>query len=402
MPSFVYKAKNEHAQTIAGHIQAQHQEEALEIIYNQGLVPVSIEEETTQGVLISQIQTKKVKNKEIYLFTKQLAGLVKSSVSLLKGLEVIAAQNRNPYFSKVLGDIALGVKTGRSFSSCLGQYPAIFSTVYVAMIRVGEEMGHLREVLIDLAQFHKRQDELSSKVSGAIVYPLVMLSVGTLTVIFILTFVLPKIAVIFSDSHEILPLPTRIVMMISQNVRLFGFPAAAGVALLVMIFNRWRKTNAGKIFLGKWSLRTPVLRDLVVKINLSRFSRTTFLLLQSGLPLLRAIETAAQTISNPQLRMDMLLSAEALSGGENFGRSLRRCEYVPPLFIETLSVAEEGGHLKEAFVDIADSCEMDVQESMKTITTLLEPCMILVVGSVVGFIIFAMLLPIFSMDIMAR
>ena len=372
MPYFVYKAKNEHAQTVAGHIQAQHQEEALEIIYNQGLVPVSIEEETTQGVLVSEIQTRKVRTREVYLFTKQLAGLVKSSVSLLKGLEVIAGQNRNPYFAKVINDIALGVKTGRPFSTCLAQYPAIFSNVYVAMIRVGEEMGHLREVLIDLAQFHKRQDELSSKVSSAIIYPMVMLSVGILTVIFILTFVLPKIAVIFADSHEQLPLPTRIVMMLSQYVRLFGFPFAAGGAMLIIVFNRWRRTNPGKIFLGKWGLRIPVINDLIVKINLARFSRTTYLLLQSGLPLLRSIETSAQTISNPQLRMDMLVSAEALNGGENFGRSLKRCDHLPPLFIETLTVAEEGGHLKEAFVDIADSCENDVEECMKTITSLLE------------------------------
>jgi general secretion pathway protein F len=256
--------------------------------------------------------------------------------------------------------------------------------------------------LIDLAQFYKRQDELSSKVSSAIVYPLVMLGVGSLTVIFILTFVLPKIAVIFADAHEQLPTPTIIVMTISQYVRLFWIPTFAAGAILFVGFNRWRKTNMGKIVIGGWLLRLPVIKDLVIKIDFTRFSRTTFLLLQSGLPLLRAIETAAQTMSNPQLRMDMLMTAEALSGGENFGRSLARCHHVPPIFIETLAVAEEGGHLKEAFADIADSCEMDVSDAIKTITTLLEPFMILAVGAVVGFIIFAMLLPIFSMDIMAR
>lgn len=402
MPSYAYKAKNSHSQTVSGHIQAQHQEEALELIYQQGLVPVTIEEETSHGVLISSIETKKVKNKEIFMFTKQLAGLVKSSVSLLKGLDVIAGQNRNPYFSKVISEIAQGVRTGRSFSNCLAQYPAIFSNVYVAMIRVGEEMGHLREVLNDLAQYYKRQDELSSKVSGAIVYPLVMLVVGTLTVVFILTFVLPKIAVIFADAHEKLPTPTLIVMMISQFVLTFWLPIVIGFSVFILAFNRWRQSNAGKVVIGAWLLRIFIIKDLVVKVNLTRFSRTTFLLLQSGLPLVRSIETAAQTIGNPQLKMDMLVTAEVLNGGENFGQSLKRCVHVPWIFIETLTVAEEGGHLKEAFADIADACESDVQDALKTITTLLEPMMILIVGAVVGFIIFAMLLPIFSMDIMAR
>lgn len=402
MPSFVYKAKNNTAQTVSGHIQAQNQDEALEVIYNQGLVPVSIEEENAHGVLVSQIQTRKVKNKELYLFTKQLAGLVKSSVSLLKGLEVIAGQNHNAYFSKVVGDIAIGVKTGRSLSACLSDYPAIFSGVYVSMIRAGEEMGNLRDVLVDLAAFHKRQEELASKVSTAMVYPAVMFAVGLSTIIFILTFVLPKITTIFADAHEQLPAPTMLVMAISQTLRMFWLPALGGGAISVILFNRWRQSNVGKIMIGQALLKSPIISDLVLKINLSRFCRTVYLLLHSGLPLLRSIEIATQTMSNPQLKMDMLVCAQALNGGENFSRSLRRCIHVPVLFVETLSVAEEGGHLKDAFLDIADSCEADVGESIKAMTALLEPMMILMVGAVVGFIIFAMLLPIFSMDIMAR
>ncbi|MBI4309316.1 MAG: type II secretion system F family protein [Candidatus Omnitrophica bacterium] len=402
MPSYLYKAKDASAQTISGRIAAQNQDEALEMVHSQGLVPIFIEEETARGVLVSEIRERRVKSKELYLFTKQLSGLIKSGVALLKGLEVIGAQTRNMYFARAISDIAVGVKTGRSFSACLGDYPAVFSPLYVAMIRVGEEMGHLREVLADLAVFQKRQEEMSSKVSGALVYPVVMLLVGGSTIFFILTFVMPKISAIFAGTGERLPWPTVTVMAVSHFLKLFWAPIVMAAAVAGVTFNRWRVTPQGKIVIGQWLLGVPFVRDLVLKADLARFARTMHLLLDSGLTLMRAIEVAAPTIDNPQLKADIFLCAERLSGGENLGGCLKRSALVPEVFVQILTVAEESGTLDDALKDIAESCEADVNEAVKTMTTLLEPFMILAVGLVVGFIVFAMLLPIFSMDIMAR
>ncbi len=401
MPSYVYTAKNVSAQTVSGRIDAQNQDEALETINQQGLVPVSIEEENAQGLLLSKIRERRIKPRELYLFTKQLSGLTRSGVALLKSLEVISSQTRNTYFAKILVDIALGVKTGRSFSSCLGDYPSVFSALYIAMVRVGEEMGHMREVLSEMAEYQKRQEEISSRVRGAMIYPAVMLTVGTAAVVFILTFVMPKIAAIFAGANEHLPWPTQVVMAVSQFLQTVWLPALAGGALLAVFFNRWRLTAAGKAVVGQWLLLAPVVRDLVMKADLARFARTMHLLLDSGLTLVRAIEVAAATIDNPQLRGDIFMCCESLSGGENLGSCLKKSKFFPELFVQSLSVAEEGGQLEDALLDIAETCEADVNEAIKTVTTLLEPIMILVVGSVVGFIIFAMLLPIFSMDIMA-
>ncbi len=206
MPSYIYKAKKDAVNAITGQINAQNEEDALEIIHQLGLIPVSIEESNAEGVLFSDIREVKIKDKELYLFSKQLANLLKSGVTLLKALEVLSEQTKSIYFSRVLGEISIGVKSGRSFSACLSDYPAIFSPLFVAMVRAGEEMGKLRQMLNSVADFLKAQEEFSSKVRSAMVYPVFMLVIGVSTVIFILTFVMPKMSVIFMDAGQSLAL----------------------------------------------------------------------------------------------------------------------------------------------------------------------------------------------------
>ena len=402
MISYFYKAKNSSAVTVTGKISASNQEEALEAIHRQGLVPISIEEEALQGGLVSDIRERRIKSKEIYVFTKQLAGLIKSGVALLKALQVIAKQSRNPYFAKILSDIVVNVKAGRAFSACLSDYPTIFSSLYVSMIRAGEEIGHLREVLADIAEFQKRQEEMNSKVKGALVYPLVMLFLGSATIFFILTFVMPKITAIFVGTGEKLPWPTVLVMSASHFLRLFWLPLISVFAIGIAAFNRWRNTQTGKIVLGFWILRLPFIGDLVLKADLARFTRTMYLLLDSGLTLVRSMEISAPTIINPQLRADILICSEGINAGEAFGNCLKKSLFFPEVFTQVLAVAEESGALDDALKDIAETCESEVNEAVKTMATILEPMMILAVGMVVAFIVFAMLLPIFSMDIMAR
>ncbi|MBF0490411.1 MAG: type II secretion system F family protein [Candidatus Omnitrophica bacterium] len=401
MPSYFYKAKKSSAETVTGHLEAAHPEEALELIHQMGLVPVSLEE-SSQGVLVRNIRPRKIKAKEVYQLTKQLGGLVKSGVSLLKALEVISNQTKNVYLARIISEIASSVRSGRSFSLTLRDYPEIFSPLYVAMVQAGEEIGHLRDVLLDVAEFQKKQQDLLSKVTGAMIYPAVMLSVGILTIFFILTFVLPKIAVIYTDTAQALPLPTLVIMKISAFLNVFWIPIVVGTSLAVFFINRWRKTASAKIMIGGWILRTPFLREFVLKIDFTRFTRTTHLLLNSGLTLVRSMEVAIPTISNPQLREDLTRCITDLKSGESLGNCLNQSLLVPDTIRQMLAVAEEGGSLQESLKDIAESYEADINESIRVMTTLLEPLMILSVGLIVGFIVFAMLLPIFSMDILAH
>jgi len=402
MPSYIYKAKKDAINAITGQISAPNQEDALELINQLGLIPVSIEESTSEGVLVSNIRVIKVKTKELYFFSKQLANLLKSGITLLKGLEVLSEQNNNAYFAKVLNEITIGVKSGRSFSSCLTDYPAIFVPLFIAMVRAGEEMGKLRQMLNSVADFLKEQDEFSAKVRGAMVYPTFMLVIGVSTVIFILTFVMPKMSVIFMDAGQALPWPTRVVMGISHFFKSYGTLTLIGGAMCALIFNRWRSTARGSIITGHFLLNLPWIRDFVLKADLARFTRTMALLLESGLTIIRSIEMAIPTMHNPQLKIDLSACVENLTAGENLGQCLSRSALIPSMMVELITVGEESGSLQESLKDIADTYEADISETTKMITTVLEPVMIVAVGGVVGFIVFAMLLPIFSMDIMAH
>jgi len=334
MPSYIYKAKKDSINSITGQISAQNEEDALEIIHQLGLIPVSIEESNTEGVLFSDIREVKIKDKELYLFSKQLANLLKSGITLLKGLEVLSEQTKSVYFARVLSEISIGVKSGRSFSMCLSDYPAIFMPLFVAMVRAGEEMGKLRQMLNSVADFLKSQEEFSSKVRSAMVYPVFMMLIGVSTVIFILTFVMPKMSVIFMDAGQVLPWPTRVVMAISHFFKAYGIMAAIALAVALLMFNRWRKSAQGSVMIGQFLLNLPYLRGLVLKVDLARFTRTMSLLLESGLTIIRSIEMAVPTMHNPQLRMDLLVCVQGLTAGENLGSCLSKSNLIPPMMVQ--------------------------------------------------------------------
>ncbi|MDE1920649.1 MAG: type II secretion system F family protein [Candidatus Omnitrophica bacterium] len=402
MPSYIYKAKKDAVNLISGQISAQNQDDALEFINQLGLIPVSIEESNAEGVLFRDIRAVRIKGRELYLFSKQLASLLKSGLTLLKALEVLSGQTKNAYFSRVISEIAIGVKSGRSFSTSLSDYPAIFMPLFVAMVSAGEEMGKLQQMLNSVADFLRAQEEFSTKVRNACVYPAFMLVIGISTVIFILTFVMPKLSVIFAQAGQVLPWPTRVVMSISHFLKLYGLWAAAGAAIGLAAFRRWSQTPGGAIVIGQFLLNLPFIREFVLKVDLARFTRTLSLLLESGLTIIRSIEMAIPTMHNPQLKADLRLSIQSLTGGENLGQCLGTSGLIPPIMVQLITVGEESGSLQESLKDIAETYESDINETTKMITTVLEPVMIVVVGGVVGFIVFAMLLPIFSMDIMAQ
>lgn len=402
MPSYIYRAKKDATSAITGQISASNEQDALETIHQLGLIPVSIEESSTDGVLISDIREVKIKTKELYLFSKQLGSMLKSGVPLLKALAVLSEQTDNAYLSRIFSEICFGVKSGRTFSSCLTDYPAVFSAMYVAMIKAGEEVGRLWQMLGSMADYLKAQDEFSSKVRSAMIYPAFMLIIGTCTVIFILTFVMPKMALIFKDAGQALPWPTRVVLSVSHWVQTSGLWAFCGLILAAGALGRFRSTLRGSIIAGQLVLNLPLVRDFVLKVDLARFTRTMALLLESGLPIVRAMELAVPTVHNPQLKRDLLLCIQDLTGGESMGKCLGRSALIAPMVVQLIAVGEETGSLQGALRDIAESYEAEVNESTRAMTTVLEPAMILLVGTVVGFIVFAMLLPIFSMDIMAN
>ncbi|MBF0570111.1 MAG: type II secretion system F family protein [Candidatus Omnitrophica bacterium] len=403
MPVFVYKAKKENAETVTGDIVARDDEEAIDLLTQKGLVPVSVEERSSaSGGLLKDLKASAVRLKEMYRFTKQLVGLLKSGVALLQALDILSRQTRNAYFSRVLVQVASSVRNGSSFSAALAAYPAVFSSLYVAMARAGEESGRLRELLANMTVYFKKQDEIASKISSALAYPAFMLGVGVLTVFFILTFVMPRITVLFSGMNTQLPWPTLFIMSLSKAV-VKGWPYVFGVVVVGAIAARsfdqvsYLRRGTLKVF-----MLIPFIRDLLLKVDAERFARTLGLLLLSGIPILKALEVATPTLSNDELKAALWQAQQNVAGGAAFGEAIRDVSVLPEMFAQLIAVGEESGELAETLTDIADSYEQDISETTRTLTSLLEPVMILAVGAVVGFIVFAMLMPIFQMDIFAK
>lgn len=401
MPTFIYKAKKDNAETVVGEVVARDADDAIDQVGHLGLTPVSVHEKAGEGS-VKGAQGRSVGLKEMYVFTRQLVGLLKSGVSILQALELLARQSRNRSFARVLLDVASGVRNGKSFSASLADHPRVFSELYVAMARAGEESGKLKELLGNMAGYYRKQDEVAMKIRTALAYPIFMLVVGIASVFFILTYVMPRIAVLFDGLNTALPWPTVMVMTLSK-VAAKGWPVLFIVVLILAIF--FRSVDQAQKFrrsLKRLLFRLPFANELAMKIDTERFSRTLSLLLDSGIPILQALEIAIPTLDNEVMKQALWACHSKVSGGMGFGEALQESEVVPDIFAQLITVGEESGELAGSLGDIADTYDQEVTEATKAITTLLEPAMILVIGLVIGFIVFAMLMPVFQMDVFAR
>jgi len=402
MPTFHYKAKKKTAETVEGRITAQNQEEAVELVSQMGFLPVSIKEESFAGQLAGRVTTGRVKTRELYVFSRQLANLIKAGIPILRALQIISEQLNNKYFQEVLWEIHSGIKDGRTFSSCLGSYPKIFSSLYVAMVATGEEGGNLREMLLRIADYLQVQDEMNSRLRTAMAYPAFMILVGIGTVAFMLTFVMPKMSELFGTLGQSLPLPTQIVLTVSSIFRKWWMVISLALLFAWIPFIRWKNSSSGRLAFSAIKMRLPLIKDFSLKADMARFARTLGLLLESGVSLLPAIRIATPILDNEVIKTELRRCLSELAGGSTLGESLKKIKYIPAVMINLISVGEESGALSGTLHDIADFYEQETGETLKTAMSLLEPLMILAVGLIIGFIVIAMLLPVFQMDIMAR
>ncbi len=407
MPLFYYKAKNKSAETINGEVLAQTKDEAIEKINFLGLIPVMISDtpQMTASTAAAKQQNSsrgRISVKEVSVFSRQLASLLKTGIPLLRALEILEKQTGNAYFRSVLGTVGRGIKDGQSLADALVQHPNIFSPLYVAMINSGEESGQLREMLSYMADYLKSQDEVASKVKTAMVYPLVLLCLGIGTVIFLLAFVMPRVTNLFGDMKQVLPLPTVIVIHLSEFLRKSWLFVAVFVLSAVLLVKKGIATPAGHRMLSSFQLNLPVWGPLILKAEMAWFCRSMEMLLKSGVSILRAIKLSVPLIGNDILREQFERCHKDLMEGRSMGRSLKHSRYVPSMVGDMIAIGEESGSLSSALQNIADDYEQDVRETIRVLTTLLEPLMIVVVGSIIGFMVIAMLLPIFQLDIYSR
>ncbi|MDP2654613.1 MAG: type II secretion system F family protein [Candidatus Omnitrophota bacterium] len=400
MPIYFYKAKKKTAETVAGQVAAESKESAVEKIIQMGLTPITVEEGSSGGRAARK--NGRVSSKELYFFSRQLVILIKAGVPILRALEIIADQIRNLFFQQIVRNVHFEIKEGRSFSEALAQYPRVFSSLYVVMVKAGEESGRLKETVNDMASYQRRQVEILSKVRTALAYPLFMATFGAATVVFTLTYVMPRIAGIFSNLNQTLPAPTLFVMRLSAFLLEYWWALLLGGVLIAAGLGQWNKTQAARMLKSRLTLRLPWLGEFFIKLELARFCRTLELLLKSGIPILRAIQLSTPIVDNVIIKSELQRCQQELAAGKSFGNQIRGISFVPPIVGHLVSVGEESGSLDSSLHEISQAFEQETDEAIKVMTTFLEPLMIVLIGGSIGFLIIAMLLPVFQLDVFAR
>lgn len=397
MPLYLYKAKRD-TETVDGRIEADDLDKAISALEEMGYLPVKVEQAVERAGLAA-FGAHKVSAHEINIFTRQLATLLKSKVQLVSALEIILREERNPKLREIVAGIRDEVKQGKQLSSTLNRYEKLFSRVYVNMVASGEKSGLLDSVLLRLADFAEKQEEIRSKVLAALAYPSLMLVVGAGTVFVMITFVMPRLTKLFFDMGQSLPLATRILISVSMFSRRYWFWAALAVAIGIFALKKSGFLKKNSELIDRMKLRVPLLRDYIILDEIARFCRTLSLLITDGVPIREAVDSTVPTIGNSVLAKDLGKISADLAGGSSMAKCLAKSGSFPGFVVSLIGVGEESGNLGEALREVADDFEKRLDGRIKVMSSLIEPLMILVIGLVVGFIVVSMLLPIFQISL---
>lgn len=404
MPTFVYKAKKGLHEVFNGTIEADDRNAAVTKLSEQGLVAVSVELNSVarkSSLAAKTIKIKKLGLKELLVFTQQLKTLIRSKVELLSSLNILYKQADNPALKQVILDLHNTVKDGKTFSEGLSKYPAFFPQLYVNIIKAGEASGRLDEVLAQISGFLQEERDLKMKVTTALAYPAMMILVGVGTIFVLFSFVIPRLVGIFEDFQSILPLPTRILLAISNFMQAWWWAIIVLGILSFFLYRRQKGVAAGRA-IDFFKTRIPLFGELIRKQAIARFAHTLGLLLHSGIPVHQALEIATPTLENKVFIQQLKPVYKDVLSGSTLAGSLKKVSFIPAFIIQMITVGEEGGRLEEVLAEITSAYNQETDTILKVVTSLLEPLVILCLGLVLGLIIMGMLLPIFQINMLVR
>jgi type IV pilus assembly protein PilC len=338
----------------------------------------------------------RVKLKDLAVFSRQFATMINSGLPLLRTLAILEEQTESPSLKKVVGEMRLDVEKGTSLSAAMGRHEKAFSPLYISMCKAGEASGTLDQVLLRLADTMEREVALRHKVKSAMTYPIVVLVLVVLILAAMLLFVVPTFKDLYANLGGTLPLPTRFLLALSEALRKYFLLFAAAFAGVVWAFRRWKRTDSGRYKMDKFKIKVPIFGPLFHKTALSRFSRTLGVLSKSGVPILQSLDIVAETVNNEVVARAVRDVQSGVREGETIAGPLMRHDVFPPMVVQMMAVGEETGALDTMLEKIADFYDDEVTAAVESLTSLIEPVMIAVVGGAVGAIVVALYLPLFN------
>ncbi|MEY2479577.1 MAG: type pilus assembly protein PilC [Verrucomicrobiota bacterium] len=423
MPRFTYVALDARGQESTGLIEAGSSNEAIGQLRQAGYFPTNVVEEGKGGpdgktarrsaVAAAKVpgeakaglkknivlfQRKKIKPKTLMIFTRQLATLIDAGLPLLRGLNVLSKQERDPVLKKTISNLSDAVQGGNTFSEGLAQHPRIFNDLYVNMVKAGELGGVLELVLSRLAEFQEKAQKTKNKVVAAMVYPIIVLVLAVTIMSFLLIFIVPKFEQIFHDMLGDKPLPTvtLFVISVSNFMKNHGLILLGAVVFIIAAYKFFARTKAGRFAIDRFKLRVPLFGDLIRKTAISRFSRTLGTLVTSGVPILQALNITRETAGNTVIAGAINQVHDAVKEGESIVQPLEASGAFPPMVISMIDVGEETGQLPDMLLKIAEVYDDEVDNSVAGLTAMLEPIMIVFLALVVGTIVIALFMPLIS------
>ena len=426
MAKFKFVALDGKGKESQGEVDAESQTAAVSRIREKGLFPTSVSEVSARqqakqpakqpvrrpaagrargakgGMLKMELRLPafltRVKTKQLMVFTRQMATLIDAGLPLLRGLQILFRQEKNRVLQHAVLAMSESIESGSTFAEALAGHPRIFNKLFVNMVKAGEVGGVLDTVLLRLAEFMEKAQRIKSKVVGAMIYPIVVLIMAGLILIFLMTYIVPKFEDVFKDllGNKTMPMLTMTVMKVSRAMTNHLPSFVIGVVALVVVIRIMAKTKAGRLALDRFKLRMPIFGVLVQKTAISRFARTLGTLMSSGVPVLQALNIVRETSGNEVIARAINVVHDSVKEGENMAPPLEATKVFPPMVIGMVEVGEETGKLPEMLMKIADSYDEDVDSTVQGLTSIIEPILIIILALVVGTIVIALFLPLIS------
>jgi type IV pilus assembly protein PilC len=402
MAVFTYEARGTDGKKIDGSLKAADRNAAIDQIKKKNLTVVNLVEDTGVAAkrnLFGRPPRAKVKTKDICILTRQLSTMISAGIPLLESLEILCEQASDPGFRRVMDRIIERVRSGTDFSTALGEHPKIFSTIFVNMIKAGEVSGNLDVILTRLAEYLESIEEIKREVKSAMVYPTVSLVMILSITAGLVVGIVPKFKVIFDQlGMTELPAVTQVLLDISSFLQNQWFIAIILIAGSITGFVMFKRSKKGKKIWHRFLLSAPVFGQLVRKVAISRFSRTFSTLIQSGVPMLGALDIVAGTAGNVVIEEAVLKAKDAVSRGETLGEPLAATKVFPPMVTRMIAIGEKTGALEKLLAKISEFYDAEVKAAVKALTSLIEPLMIGIMGLLVGGIVLAIFMPIIELQ----
>jgi general secretion pathway protein F len=401
METYSYEATTKDGNIVTGVIQASNEHLAVDQLQDRGYFPlkvVKVKERKGLDLSLLPFLRTRVKDKDIMTFTYQLGVLLDAGFPLDKALSILAELTERRALKELIKDILSQVRSGKSFSEALSKYPNVFPLFYVNMVKAGEAGGFLEETISRMAAYLESSYALKEDIRSALIYPIVLSIIGSAAVVVLLTFVVPKFTMIFADVGEALPLPTIMLLSVSNALIKYWWLLLLLILALYFSFRQYIRSESGRRVWDRWRFKLPLFGKLYREAAVSRFARTFATLLGSGVPILNALQIVKGTLGSEKIA-DLISSVrDAVKRGRGISEPLRNSDIFPPIAIHMITVGEETGRLDEMLLKIAERFDLEVRTTVKRMLSLLEPALILFMGVVVGFIVIAMLLAIFSIN----